>query len=135
MQPGAYGSRKLCSRGNYTVFSQCHESPGGCRDVSVCTVIHFLTKPSVLIGQNLFNVLSLSVMPEKPFWPLMASSKRAPPEVCKTDTENESTSVQGYGAAPSSVWGFASIPLMCQYEVQLHMDLYQNIHPWGLQRI
>lgn len=55
-------------------------------DLSVCTVIHFLSNSSVLIGQNLLHVV-LSVMPELPFWPLMASSKRALPKVCKTDTE------------------------------------------------
>lgn len=85
-----------------TLFSQFRESrPGGCRDVSVCTVIHFLTMSSVLIGQNNLQVLSMSVMPEQPLRPLMASKSARL-------TLKMSSLYKPRGVAPSSVLGFCS---------------------------
>lgn len=57
---------------------------------------------SVPIGSDLLCVLS-ECDARTTLWPLVASSKRAPPGVCPTATEHESISVQGYVAAPSSV--------------------------------
>lgn len=100
---------------------------GGCDNVSVCTVIHFLTsKSSVLIGKHKFPCPVLSVMPE---WPLCACegllSKGTAPSLKDWHWKRPSLLLcKGYG-----VWGSSAVEaLMCQYEVKLH-TLYQNHLP------
>lgn len=89
-----------------TLSSQCHESsPGGCQDVSVCTVIHFLTKSSVLIGQN--NLCLWVWCQNYPFRPHVALSKRALPSLHNWRWK-QPLLYKLCGAAPSSVWGFCS---------------------------
>lgn len=62
------------SRGNYTVQPMQWIKP---LRLSRCICLHCdpFSKSSVLIGQTLFYILSQSVMPELPSWPLKASSK------------------------------------------------------------
>lgn len=63
----------------------------------------------------------------------MASSKRALPKVCTEKDQLLYKVTHLLCAAPSSVWGFAVTPLMCQYEVQLHVAWEQKYLPRGYE--
>lgn len=96
-------------RGNYTVFSQSHKALEAVTNLSALWSIC-----KSLIGLNL-SIMSQSVMPEWPFWPLTSLFVKG--TVC-----TETKVIHASCAAPSSVWVSAT-PSTCRYDVQLHMAL------------